>query len=35
MNDQQPGGSKQAGMNIWITVALAGAAIFAISKMKK
>jgi len=27
--------SKTAGMNIWVTLALAGAAIFAISKMKK
>lgn len=27
--------ATKAGMNIWITVALAGAAIFAISKMKK
>lgn len=29
------GASKTAGMNIWVTLALAGAAIFAITKMKK
>jgi len=35
LNNQPTPGSTQAGMNIWVTVALAGAAIFAISKMKK
>jgi len=31
----QAPGTTQAGMNIWVTVAIAGAAIFALTKLKK